>query len=256
MDLTLNNLQRLICHKTQQTKRFCLLALTHCFVVLGCGFFVFSILISIQLGSSNFSVFSVSIWVGKSYLYASLFAFSRISNIIRSKNQLSFNISSLVNKSLTCCIKSNGFCTLFYHSFSILSLCWIPLKITVKYIFVVFSGPFFPLASLSWVVALVIDCVLEIRSANIHKLPINPPCRLSREHLPIMTPRSVVWVPWQIRFGFVIFYWLYCGLIIICALVTVETWYSFKIEETLVGHSKNQPKTLVLNLLSFNFVKV
>ena len=49
------------------------------------------------------------------------------------------NHSSFVSKSLTCCIKFSGICPNFYHSFSQPSLCRISLKITTKYISLVFT---------------------------------------------------------------------------------------------------------------------
>ena len=85
------------------------------------------------------------------------------------------NHSSLVSKSLAFCIKYSGFCPNFYHSFSIPSFSRIALKIRVKYIFVVFSSLFF-VDVFSCIVAFLVVCVLEIRTANICRMPDCPPC--------------------------------------------------------------------------------
>ena len=82
-----------------------------------------------------------------------------------------------------CCIKSHGICPNFYHSFSEPSLCTIAFKITMKSIFIVLSGLFFLLTSLSVAVALFIISVSEIRTANIHRMPIRSPMLAIKEAL-------------------------------------------------------------------------
>ena len=152
---------------------------------------------SIRLWSSFFAVFSVSFWVVvESSWYSSLFTCWYISSISRPGKPIFVNYySDLVWKSLTCCIKSIGFCSNFCHSFSLLSLCRIALTITVKYFFVVFLIPF---------ILLVVMCVPENRTANIRRMPVRPPCWLSREQMPIMAPRLVFWVPRSHFFGYYI----------------------------------------------------
>ena len=112
----------------------------------------------------------------------------------------------------------------FYYSFPIASFCRFAPKITVKYKFVVFPSPFSVLMSLVCVVTKTIVCIQEQS---------DPPCRLSREHLPIMTPIFVVWVPRCVIFRFEIF--IVCNILWrdqtlewfkICAPVTDVTNYS------------------------------
>ena len=91
------------------------------------------------------------------------------------------------------------------QSFVSRNLCRIAQRIRVKYIFVVFSDPFYSLLSLHWVVGLFIVCVPEVRTANIHRMPLMSSCWLSREHLLI---RPVIWIPCWFRF--VIFHYYLC----------------------------------------------
>ena len=79
----------------------------------------------------------------------------------------------MVSNSLTC-IKFSGFCPDLHYPFRISSFRMIAFKITVDDIFVVLSRPFFPLSSLRCIVALVFDCVPEIRTANIRRNPFDP----------------------------------------------------------------------------------
>ena len=67
------------------------------------------------------------------------------------------------------CIKSCEFSLSFYHFFYNIIVV-IALKITMKYIFIVFFSPSFLLVALIKVVNLVIFCVPEIRIVKIRRI--------------------------------------------------------------------------------------
>ena len=60
---------------------------------------------------------------------------------------------------------------------------------------IVFPGPCFVFWSLIVVVSNVVIHVPEQRAANIRRMTSDLPCWLSGEHLAIMTPKPVAWVP-------------------------------------------------------------
>ena len=117
--------------------------------------------------------------------------FVHVFQVSRSQKTNFSLISGLVIKPLAC-IKSSRLSSNFYHSFSRNSFCRIAPKITVKYIFVVFSRPFFPLVSLGWLVVLVVVCLSEINTANVRRIPSGSLCWLLRKQLPIIKYTSQV----------------------------------------------------------------
>ena len=128
------------------------------FVAFQLPVFCFSVL----FGGSCFSV--VSIWVRILFIFFTIYLFTYF-------YYLKVRKPTLVSK-LLACIKSSWFGPNFYHSCSIPFLYRIVLKIIMKYIFVVFSCPFLSLVSLHWIVTWVVICEAEIRTANLHKMPI------------------------------------------------------------------------------------
>ena len=54
-----------------------------------------------------------------------------------------------------------------YRSFSLVSLRWISLEISVMYIFVVFLSQLFPMVSLPWLVVTVIVCEPELEVSTL-----------------------------------------------------------------------------------------
>ena len=88
---------------------------------------------------------------------------------------------------------------------------------------IVFPGPCFAFWFLIVVVANIAIHVPEKRAANIRRMTLDFPCWLSGEHLPIMSPRPVAWVPRFVILRLDIFImggilWLYQtqGLFLIC----------------------------------------
>ena len=70
---------------------------------------------------------------------------------------------------------------------------------------------------------MVLVCVLEIRTANNSRKPNrNPPYWLSRQHLPILTPRPIIWVTRWYVFLFVIFSWA-----VLCDYTKCRDWLLF-----------------------------
>ena len=143
------------------------------------------------------------------------------------------NPSSLIRKFLACCIRFKRFCSNFKDSFFIHSLCGIALRITVDFISVVSSHPFFPLLPFSWVVALV-----EMRTARIWRMLTRSPM-LARIH----------WVPCWFRFGLNIFHGWYNVTIADPGVDYIQCschrcgLYSFKEEDTSAGYKKKLNET-------------
>ena len=147
--------------------------------------------------------------------------------------------SNLISESLTSCLKNRKFLPYLHHSFPVSSLCRVTLKIatcttlcrvTLKTTnlhytckLVVFPSPCFPFASLVGGVHRVV-VYLKREQPSFAGWRLCLPCWLSREHLPIMTPKSESWVPRCVKYEFDIFImggilWLYQtqGLFKICA---------------------------------------
>ena len=116
--------------------------------------------------------------------------FRWISSISRSENQ-PFLIIVLT---LTC-LKIRTFLPDLNHSFLVSPLWGVAPKISVKCKLIVFFSPYFAFRSLMVVVSYVVIHVPEKRAANIRRMTTDLPCWLSGEHLPIMTPKPVAWVP-------------------------------------------------------------
>ena len=93
------------------------------------------------------------------------------------------------------------------------------LKITVKYIFVVFYSPFFPLVFLIWEITFVVVCVPEIRTANIRRM-------LGLQWHSNFLFESHVDLDLDETFFIRSIMWLYrtLGTVIICAFVTDMTY--------------------------------
>ena len=106
-------------------------------------------------------------------------------------------------------------------------------------------------------IALFVVCVTEKSPANTHRTPIRSPFWLSREHLPIMTPKPAVWVSRWVMFRFFIFkgsiWWRYKTHIffIICTPDTDVT-KNLLVKENFCG----SPEKNLFTLGKFNFVKV
>ena len=109
----------------------------------------------------------------------------------------------MVNESLACCLKSSPFFPDFDHSFLITLFCCVAAKITVncKFFLVHF------LCWCLWFVRLLRSSFVYLNKeqAWFAGWRTNPTVWLSREHLPIMAPRSVDWVPHWVTFRFDIF---------------------------------------------------
>ena len=183
-------------------------------VRLGCVAFRLVLLcVSVRLDGYYFSVFSVWIIVLGSCWLDSQFICWCISNISRSINKPFFIIVLTWSASLWLVVLNLA------HS-SQISLCWVAPKITVKCKFVIFLSLF------SMLVFDFCGCLVHSfvpkkkkRTANIRRMPVTTPSWLSREYLPIMTPKPVM-------FRFVIFIMGSILLFITCALVTDVTKYS------------------------------
>ena len=92
------------------------------------------------------------------------------------------------------CIKSSGFCLNFYHSLVISSLYWSALEITLKDIFLFLFGPFFPFVCFRWIECLVVVCKPKITTTDIPRMMPSPQCWLLREHQPVLTLISKIFV--------------------------------------------------------------
>ena len=140
---------------------------------------------------------------GSFWVYSSQFTCPNISSICISDNRPFFkiNISLLASLWLELNLVDST-------QISIISLLYTPcvrllLKITADNFFVVFSSPFFSIgvSQIHWFAL----CIPEIREANIRRMLSGSLWGLSREPLPIMKLRSVIWDPGWIKSESIIF---------------------------------------------------
>ena len=99
-----------------------------------------------------FSVFCASIKVGGSCLYSKQLLCTYISSFSRSENQPFIKIIPVWSTSFWLVVLNLAN---LYHSFTVISLYKIALRLTVKNIFAVFSNSFLSLVSLRWIITLV-----------------------------------------------------------------------------------------------------
>ena len=160
-----------------------------CRELFGCVAFPFS-----KVGSSFlFDCFCLrTLYLSSTVLLYCLFVFWCISNISRSENQTFFNI---VPTWSACCLKTSTFLLDLNRSFPRSSLWRVVPKIAMQFMLIVFQVH---------VLRFVLWLLWFLKSSFVYLKKEQPTfavwgkdllSRLSEEHLPIMTPKPVAWVP-------------------------------------------------------------